>query len=105
MPQGLSQLSRNVARHTTSAKDVAHARTLLAQVPFNRGGADCKGLSDYLEASGLWDGGASGPLSGFLGARFWALEKWCVCMMRVVWNRERRYVFGLVEVRGGSGAK
>lgn len=74
MPQGLSQLSRNVARHTTSAKDVAHARTLLAHVPFDRGGADCKGLSDYLEASDLWDAGANGPLSGFWGRDFGLLR-------------------------------
>ncbi|KFY58397.1 hypothetical protein V496_06154 [Pseudogymnoascus sp. VKM F-4515 (FW-2607)] len=73
MPQGLSQLMRNVARHTPSAKDVAHARTLRVHCPFGRGGAECKGLSDYREASNLWDTGANGPLSGILGG-FWAID-------------------------------
>lgn len=57
MLQGLSHLSRKrCATCRPNAKHVAHARTVSAQDPFGRGGAPCKGLSDYRQTSGLWDG-------------------------------------------------
>ena len=102
MSQGLSQISRNVARHAPSAKDFAHARTLRAQHPFDRGGAECKGLSDYRKASGLWAVGADGPLSGCWGRDFGFLT----AVVYVEYDERgielgKRHFFVLVRVKGG----
>lgn len=81
----------NVARHTDLRQGSRSCTHSPRTCPFRpRWGVAARDYRIIARLADFGTPGAVGPLSGFLGGgRIWVLEKWCVCMVKVVWNLGR----------------